>query len=309
MPSLYGGSSKMMGLFLVLENTMFLEIIQQAQQAVTQWQAELPADHPDKVSDVAYQPRMAALVMRYLLRIERMTGTARLAYAWQVARNRTWESTDGTFETFEAFWEYCCQDEELGIGRYSTTWSLTLNFATKLAPWLSSHRLETDDGAHVTPEYLLEHGGFGKLGDVQTAWNMPHRRLETLRHELTIGWPAGDLPDAEMHKLIEATREVDHIITACVKQVLNPTVTREGLDEYLKEKGWRQSRQPTAAQSWRWAAMSGTEEVLFVVLLPRMAFDFVRRLLGKWLSLAPEKPEAILPQQMDVERDHAVPEV
>ena len=288
---------------------MFLEIIQQAQQAVAQWQAELPADHPDKIDGVAHEPRLAALVMRYLLRVERMTGTARLAYAWQVARNRTWESADGAFGTFEEFWEYCCQDEELGIQRHSTTWSLTLNFATKLAPWLSSHQLQAEDGSHITPEYLLEHGGFGKLGDVQTAWNMPHRRLETLRHELSIGWPAGDLPDTEMSQLIEATREVDHIIAACVGQVLNPIVTREGLDEYLKEKGWRKSRQPTAAQSWRWAAMSGTEEVLFVVLLPRIAFDFVRRLLGKWLSLAPEKPEAILPAHMDIRHEDEVRKV
>jgi len=287
---------------------MFQEIIQQAEKAVTVWQDKLPTDHPDKIDEVGHMPRLAALTMRYLLRVERMTGTARLAYAWKVARERSWESADGTFATFEEFWEYCCQDEALGIKKYSTTWSLTLNFATKLAPWLSSHLLATDDGELITPEYLLEHGGFGKLGDIQTAWNMPHRRLETLRHELSIGWPAGDLPDTEMDRLMKTTEEVDHIISTCVDQVLDPAVTREGLDKYLKEKGWRKPRGPAIGQSWRWAAMSGTEDVLFMVMLPRMAFDFVRRLLGKWLSLAPEKPEAILPQQMEVEHDR-VPEV
>jgi len=288
------------------EAPVFHEIIQQAERAVLDWQAALPANHPDKVNDVAQGPRLAALTMRYLLRVERMTGTARLAFAWQVARDRIWESHDGAFETFEDFWEYCCQDEQLGIKKWSTTWSLTLNFATKLAPWLSSHRLETLGGNLVTPEYLLEHGGFGKLGDIQTAWNMPHRKLETLRNELSMGWSSGDLPDAEMERLMEATEEVNHIITECVGQVLDPAVTRDDLDQYLKEKGWRKPRGPAANESWRWAAMSGTEDVLFMVMLPRLAFEFVRKLLGKWLSLAPEKPEAILPSRMDIEHDSRV---
>jgi len=130
--------------------------------------------------------------------------------------------------------------------------------------------------------------------------NKKEHYIETLERNLAQKRKEINAEQAEMERLMEATDGVNHIITECVGQVLDPAVTREDLDEYLKEKGWRKPRGPAANESWRWAAMSGTENVLFMVMLPRIAFDFVRKLLGRWLSLAPEKPEAILPVHMDV---------
>lgn len=264
----------------------------------------------------------AAEVMRSIIGRERKLGAARLQWGWIVEKHKLYacnyeleemaailveegmapelagalalgieSTTDIQFDSFAEWMDHVIQDPALGIGEYSTIKSLTISFSTIVAPWLSSNHILDADGLRVTPERFIDLAGVGKIGDVNGAIAKFFRVAERKRIELEMTYPSSEPPADERAELGQAIEQFHQVALDCIGMAIDPSMTREDLDDALKAKGYRESRRKEpAAGAWSWGKLTQTTGTLYLVSVPHGEEYKLEESL--WIFLQPEPADA-----------------
>ena len=256
-------------------------------------------------------PIEAAVRMRKIIKEERNASVNRLWFGWVVERDRLWEQQvaftpvdggqeagDYAFESFEEWLDYVCQDESLGISDFSTIKSLTTSFATGFAPWLVNNEVYDSTGeTRVTPEYFIQRMGYGKYGDVNTAWWPKHKAVKyaQVQVEMALLSPGLDETVQAAEAFKEAVLERNEVMVECATLVINPFVTRASLDIILKDKGWRKARrtEPQLA-SWPWTVLDKDDNRTVIIEIKKTELATIKDALYMYLQPEQSKPKGFL---------------
>jgi hypothetical protein len=202
--------------------------------------------------------------IRNLLMLRYSVSAAILWIAADAYECDLWHTPQNDFESFELWLEFVFSGTHIQPG--STLWTIVNSFAVGISPWLKQNKIEDQKG-QITPERVLEDAGYSLLQDVNTMWWNEFKR----------GGP-----------------ETDERIEKACRKIVQPGITRESIDTWLKEEGYRKSREERAYQ---FAEQQCSDGIAFIVMCSGSDdVDFVKGKLQRWLAMFPGRLQEVAPE-------------
>lgn len=219
------------------------------------------------LSDEHEQLREAEQVawkIRHLLELRLSVSAAILWVVADAFERDLWHTKKNDFESFELWLEYVF--DGTNVKRGTTLWTIANSFAVGLSPWLKQHRIE-DARGEITPMRVLEDAGYSLLQDINGAWWSEFK---------------ADGP------------ETDEIIEKVIRKIIEPATTRETIEQWLYDQGYRKKQDEREFQH---AEQVCTDGIALIVMCPTgQDIEFLRKKMRKHLAMFPGRLQEVSPE-------------
>lgn len=217
-------------------------------------------------------PEIAARISGEIEGDRKSCGAAHLQFALEYYESGDWIGQ--RFNEFDDWLEYCADTNDIGYTLKATMG----HFAQRLTPWLHQHPISvpaevvTEEGELIaisldlTPESLSEIIGYSLIHDITSSAGKLWVHVQQ---------NPGDQA---------AVEQLDEQIEACLRKVTERGMTRSKFDEWLKEQGYRESRDRSERFPYT-TVLLGDGQIAMIIICPTdRAADYLEKRLDNTLE-------------------------